>query len=58
MSDELNKEILKELKKIHEKLDNLNEHRGLSSPMKIIALFFGFMVIGPLFGFIISRLFN
>jgi hypothetical protein len=44
MSDELSEEILKELKKINEKLDTLNEPKGLSSPMKIIAFF----VIGPI----------
>jgi hypothetical protein len=44
MSDELSEEILKELKKINEKLDTLNEPKGLSSPMKIIAFF----VVGPI----------
>jgi len=44
MSDELSKEILKELKKINEKLCILNEPKGLPTPMKLIAFF----VIGPL----------
>jgi F0F1-type ATP synthase assembly protein I len=58
MSDELSKEILDELKKMNEKLDNLNEPNGLSTPMKIVALFFGFMVIGPFIALLLSRLFH
>jgi hypothetical protein len=56
MSDDLSKEILKELKEINEKLDNLYEPKGLSVPMKIIALFIGFMVIGPIIALLLSRL--
>jgi hypothetical protein len=37
LSDELSEEILKELKKINEKLGILNEPKGLSTPNKIIA---------------------
>ncbi|WP_192894662.1 hypothetical protein [Paenibacillus contaminans] len=58
MSDELSKEILNELKKINEKLDNLYEPKGLSIPLKIIALFIGFMVIGPMVLLLLSRLFH
>ncbi|WP_192894682.1 hypothetical protein [Paenibacillus contaminans] len=58
MSDEISKEILEELKKINEKLDSLNEPKGLSTPMKIVALFFGFIVIGPLIALLLSRLFR
>jgi len=58
MSDELSKEILNELKKINEKLDNLYEPKGLSMPLKIIALFIGFMVIGPMVLLLLSRLFH
>lgn len=58
MSDELSKEILNELKKINEKLDNLYEPKGLSMPLKIIALFIRFMVIGPMVLLLLSRLFQ
>ncbi|MGO4501137.1 hypothetical protein AB4114_35440 [Paenibacillus sp. 2RAB27] len=53
MSDELSEEILKELKKINEKLDILNEPKGLSTPMKIIAFF----VIGPMVALLLTGLF-
>ena len=58
MSDELSKEILEELKKMNEKLDSIDEPRGLSIPIKIIALFFGFMVIGPLIALLFFFLFR
>ncbi|MCM3781900.1 hypothetical protein M3231_02835 [Neobacillus mesonae] len=56
MSDQLNKEILEELKKINNKLDSLNNTKGLSTPIKIIAVILGFMVIGPLIAFLFSLL--
>ena len=39
MSDEINKEILKELKELNEKLDKLNieQTKGLSSVGKLVA---------------------
>lgn len=58
MSDELSKEILEELKKMNEKLDSINEPRGLSTSIKIIALFFGFMVIGPFIALLLFFLFR
>jgi hypothetical protein len=58
MSDELSKEILSELEIINDKLDKLNERKGLSSPMKIIAIIFGFLVIGPIIALLLSRLLN
>lgn len=58
MSDELSKQILNELKKNNEKLDNLYEPKGLSIPLKNIALFIGFMVIGPMVLLLLSRLFH
>ncbi|MEK3913482.1 hypothetical protein [Paenibacillus sp. FSL H7-0331] len=48
MSEELNKEILVELKKINQKLDTINEQRGISTPLKFIAVIIGFIIIGPL----------
>ncbi|MBD7969474.1 hypothetical protein [Paenibacillus gallinarum] len=48
MSDEMNKEILEELKRINEKLDNLNIRKGLSTPFAIMAIVFGFSFVGPL----------
>jgi hypothetical protein len=54
MSDELSEEILKELKKINEKLDHLNEPKGLSSATKIIA----FVVIGPVVALLLVGLFQ
>lgn len=54
MSDELGEEILKELKKINEKLDILNEPKGLSTPMKFIAFF----VLGPTTALLLVGLFQ
>ncbi|WP_240419201.1 hypothetical protein [Paenibacillus periandrae] len=48
MSEELNKEILDELKKINQKLDAISEQRGISTPLKFIAVIIGFIIIGPL----------
>lgn len=49
MSEGLNEELLKELKEINKKLDDMkNSPRGLSGSLKVIALIFGFVVIGPL----------
>ncbi|MDQ0298523.1 hypothetical protein J2S78_000931 [Salibacterium salarium] len=46
MSDEQEKQILHEL---NAKLDEMsNKNQGLSTPVKIIALFIGFTVLGPL----------
>jgi len=57
MQEDLNKEILLELKKINAKLDELNkEPRFLSKRMKIIAVFIGFTVIGPLVAMLVSKL--
>jgi len=55
LSEDLQKEILEELKKINKKLD---EPKGLSTPMKFVALILGFLVIGPLLAYILSLLFN
>jgi hypothetical protein len=57
MSDDFSKEILKELKEINEKLDNLNEPKGWSVPMKITALFIG-TVIGPIIAVLLFILFR
>ncbi|GGA12717.1 hypothetical protein GCM10008018_67180 [Paenibacillus marchantiophytorum] len=58
MTEELGKEILKEIREINEKLDQINEPRGLSTPMKFIALLFGCMVVGPIILLIMSRVFG
>jgi uncharacterized membrane protein (DUF106 family) len=62
VSDDYNKQILDELKKMNEKLEELsNKQSGLSTPMKFIALVVGFMVLGPLFAFLynfVIRLLN
>jgi F0F1-type ATP synthase assembly protein I len=58
MSDELSKEILEELKKLNEKIDQLQTQKGLSTPMKFVAILLGFVVIGPTITILISRLFN
>jgi hypothetical protein len=58
MSDDMNQDIMKELRKINEKLDKYNEPKGLSVPMKIIALFIGFTVVGPISALLLSQLFN
>lgn len=56
MSDELNKEILRELKIINEKLDKLSEPKGLSTPMKFVALLLGMFVLGPILAYLVSAL--
>jgi hypothetical protein len=33
---------------MNEKLDNLGERKGLSTPIKLVAVFIGFALIGPL----------
>jgi hypothetical protein len=60
MSEEQNQEILNELKKINEKLDSIQQ-RGLSAPIKFIAILLGLTIVGPLFMLvigIISRFFK
>jgi hypothetical protein len=56
VSEDLNREILRELKEINNKLDILNSSKGISGTLKVIALIFGFLVIGPLF--VVVYLFN
>jgi hypothetical protein len=61
MSDELNQQILEELKKINGRLQKIEERRGLSTPVKFIAIIVGFVLIGPLLSallLLITRLFN
>ncbi|ADI00683.1 hypothetical protein [Salisediminibacterium selenitireducens] len=53
MADDVNQEILRELKKINEKLDRLEEPQGLSTPMKLLALFLGVIVLGPVFSYLL-----
>ncbi|ODG90946.1 hypothetical protein BED47_07870 [Gottfriedia luciferensis] len=55
MSEELNKEILKELKAMNDKLESLNNERkkGLSTVGKFVALFLGFGLVGPLVSYIV-----
>lgn len=48
MSEELNREILDELKKINQKLDTIGEQRGISAPLKFIAIIIGVTIVGPL----------
>lgn len=57
MSDEMNKEILEELKRINEKLDSINSRKGLSTPLAILAIVFGFIFVGPLILMLIGLLF-
>ncbi|MFC9774393.1 hypothetical protein [Paenibacillus chitinolyticus] len=56
MNDEINKEILKELKILNEKIDHLSATKGLSTPYKFLAVFIGFAVIGPIVVVILSVL--
>jgi hypothetical protein len=61
MSEELNQEILDELKKINQKLDTIGEQRGISTPLKFIAIIIGVTILGPLIMLaigIISRFFK
>ncbi|PEJ57781.1 MULTISPECIES: hypothetical protein [unclassified Bacillus (in: firmicutes)] len=64
MSEELNKEILKELKALNSKLESLNDERnkGLSTFGKFVAIFLGFGLVGPLVSYImiplIIKMFN
>lgn len=60
MSEEFNREILDELKKINQRLDIIGEQRGISTPLKFIAVIIGITVVGPLIMLligIISRVF-
>jgi hypothetical protein len=51
--------ILIELKEINQKLDELNDSpQGLSNPVKFIALFIGFTVIGSIFAILLPKLFE
>jgi len=56
MSDDINRQVLEELRKMNEKLDRLQESKRLSTPMKLVAIFLGFLIIGPLFAGVISYL--
>ncbi|MEC0244319.1 hypothetical protein ACI48J_12465 [Paenibacillus chitinolyticus] len=56
MNEETNKEILKELRNLNEKVDHLIATKGLSTPYKLLAVFIGFAVIGPLVAVILSVL--
>ncbi|MBT2655924.1 hypothetical protein J7E81_11880 [Bacillus sp. ISL-18] len=58
MQEDLNKEILLELKKLNQKLDELNKPQGLSKSMKFFALFIGFSVIGPFVAVLLATLFK
>ncbi|SEG72101.1 hypothetical protein [Paenibacillus sp. UNC499MF] len=57
MNEEINKEILKELRILNEKIDHLSA-KGLSTPYKLLAVFIGFAVIGPIVLVIVSVLLN
>ncbi|CAM4423736.1 hypothetical protein FHS16_003754 [Paenibacillus endophyticus] len=57
MSDGINKKLPEEVKDTNARLGSLNEPRGLSAPMKLIALVLGFIVIGPLLVLLLSQLF-
>lgn len=48
VSDELNRQILEELKQINVRLDSIEAKKGLSTPMKLVAAFLGFTLVGPL----------
>ncbi|WP_063847744.1 hypothetical protein [Bacillus sp. FJAT-28004] len=55
MSEELNLEILDgELKKINQKSDTIGERRGISTPLKFIAVIVGFIIVGPLLMMVIG----
>jgi len=58
VSEDQNREIMRELKEINYKLDTLNSSKGISGTLKVIALIFGFLVIGPLLIGIIVYLFG
>ncbi|WP_269845691.1 hypothetical protein [Salipaludibacillus keqinensis] len=43
---------------MNDKLDALNEQKsGLSEPMKFVALFLGFVILGPLIALIMGSIF-
>lgn len=59
MTNETEEQILKELKKVNEKLEVLTEeNRGLSTTVKIISLIVGIAIIGPLIVYIFGFLIN
>ncbi|WP_338778993.1 hypothetical protein [Metabacillus sp. FJAT-52054] len=58
MPDDINQEVLRGLKSMNERIEKLESGKGLSAPMKILALILGFMIIGPLAVSLIGLLFN
>ncbi|WP_197491583.1 hypothetical protein [Bacillus sp. SJS] len=58
MPDDINQEVLRGLKSMNERIEKLEREKGLSAPMKILALILGFMIIGPLAVSFIGLLFN
>jgi len=53
MSEELNREILDELKKINQKLEAIHVKRGISTPQKFFAIILGLIIV-PLFMVVIG----
>ncbi|MFZ4453640.1 hypothetical protein [Salibacterium aidingense] len=55
MTNDKEEQILEEIRKMNDKLDHITEkQKGLSTPMKFIALLLGFMVLGPLIAILLS----
>ncbi|MBD8071178.1 hypothetical protein [Bacillus sp. PS06] len=57
MKEPTNKELLVEIIKLNDRIDRLeqltNEPKGLSTPVKFIALFLGFVILGPILSTVI-----
>ena len=54
MSDDTNRQILEELRKMNEKLDQLQESKGLSTPTKLVSIILGFIIFAGVLSALLS----
>lgn len=54
MSDDINRQILEELRKMNEKLDQLQESKGLSTPTKLVSIILGFLIFTGVLSVLLS----
>lgn len=60
MPEPTNQDLLNEIKKLNEKIDQLNanknESKRIPTPLALIGLFLGFAIIGPIVGMLIMTI--
>lgn len=54
MSDDINRQILEELRKMNEKLDRLQESKGLSTPTNLVSIILGFIIFTGVLSVLLS----